>query len=186
MPVSLASWAGYFIFAQITWKDIIDDTLRNLFLDLLHTLELLSHYYACQLFWQNIRQTKIVLPTMLSWLLNTRGIFAPSDRFDDLDYLRRSIVWKALYQEMDMVLVSADLQKASVIITQFYLKANILKIPFYIVRKDSPTVFCRTDKVIDKIAYVMWQVKIVAISRVQVIFAFLSLLYRFVVWSNRP
>ena len=78
-----------------------------------------------------------------------------SDRFDDLDYLRRSIVWKALYQEMDMVLVSADLQKENVIITQFYLKANILKMSFYIVRKDSPTVFCRTDKVIDKIAYVM-------------------------------
>ena len=56
---------------------------------------------------------------------------------------------------MDMVLVSADLQKENVIITQFYLKANILKMSFYIVRKDSPTVFCRTDKVIDKIAYVM-------------------------------
>lgn len=79
----------------------------------------------------------------------------PSDRFDDLDYLRRSIVWKALYQEMDMVLVRADLQKANVIIMQFYLKANILKMSFYIVRKDSPTLFCRTDKVIDKIAYVM-------------------------------
>lgn len=58
---------------------------------------------------------------------------------------------------MDMIFISSYSHKMNPIVSILYLQANIFQMFLYIIREYWPSIFCWTDKVINKIAYIVAQ-----------------------------
>ena len=105
---------------------------------------------------------KLSSPKKLFYFWTFQEYLLGSYRLDYCNDLRWSILRRALNKKMDMILICSYLKKMDIVIAIFDLQANIPQMLLNSFTEDRPTIFCRTDKVIDKIAYVMRKIYISA------------------------
>ena len=156
----------HWTFATGYFKTFVITTLvvfvhKNLvYLDFSHILLLPAHLRCAPRSTQKNRRSKNFLPIAVSHLRMFSKYAFCCYTFDCSYNLSWTIIRCWLHEKVHMIFISTYLKKCYPIISQFYSFAYLLQAFIHIFRYDYAAVFCWTDKMVNKIRYIMWVMNI--------------------------